>query len=267
MSYNSMKPGDWLCEACNCHNFQSRNVCFRCNAPRDLQQQGASHHGGSYGGGAPSGHGMRPGDWICEKPGCNFQNFASRHECMRCGSLPPQSGGQTHGGGNGGGMGHMHGGPPPHQKQYAEFRPGDWGCDLCKFHNFQSRSECYKCGAPRPQGHMGGPAGGNGMPYGGMGGGAGMGGGQRMMPPTLKPGDWLCPSCQVHNFRSRVECFRCRTPMPQGGGGPHDEEESLAPPGTEQPQQYGQSLFSQGHEFGIGTYPPGTEQYNPEWRG
>lgn len=28
----------------------------------------------------------RPGDWVCPKPICRFQNFASRTECMRCGS-------------------------------------------------------------------------------------------------------------------------------------------------------------------------------------
>eukprot|EP00981_Chlorochromonas_danica_P013062 scaffold5744_cov179-Ochromonas_danica.AAC.9 len=26
--------GDWLCDACGCHNFAKRDVCFRCNQPR-----------------------------------------------------------------------------------------------------------------------------------------------------------------------------------------------------------------------------------------
>jgi hypothetical protein len=42
---------------------------------------------------------------------------------------------------------------------------------------------------------------------GGFGGGPGGGGG-------LKPGDWLCPGCNFHNFASRVQCFKCYAPVP-----------------------------------------------------
>ena len=34
----------------------------------------------------------------------------------------------------------------------------------------------------------------------------------------VRPGDWNCPSCNAHNFASRNECFKCRTPKPGGGG-------------------------------------------------
>lgn len=30
------------------------------------------------------------------------------------------------------------------------------------------------------------------------------------MEHTQKPGDWLCPICQFHNFASRESCFKCR---------------------------------------------------------
>eukprot|EP00899_Mesostigma_viride_P021392 jgi/Mesvir1/29254/Mv25850-RA.1 len=32
----NFKPGDWMCtrDGCNVHNFASRSVCYRCNAPR-----------------------------------------------------------------------------------------------------------------------------------------------------------------------------------------------------------------------------------------
>eukprot|EP00933_Yihiella_yeosuensis_P010788 TRINITY_DN11762_c0_g1_i4.p1 TRINITY_DN11762_c0_g1~~TRINITY_DN11762_c0_g1_i4.p1 ORF type:complete len:400 (+),score=76.82 TRINITY_DN11762_c0_g1_i4:454-1653(+) len=31
-------------------------------------------------------------------------------------------------------------------------RPGDWICTSCGSHNFKSRTDCYKCGAPKPSG-------------------------------------------------------------------------------------------------------------------
>jgi hypothetical protein len=35
--------------------------------------------------------------------------------------------------------------------------------------------------------------------------------------PQLRPGDWLCPGCQAHNFARRDACLRCRRarPMPR----------------------------------------------------
>ncbi|KAI8854704.1 hypothetical protein BC829DRAFT_379452 [Chytridium lagenaria] len=30
----------------------------------------------------------------------------------------------------------------------------------------------------------------------------------------MKPGDWLCTSCQYHNFASRRNCFKCQAPHP-----------------------------------------------------
>ncbi|KAI8815725.1 uncharacterized protein EV422DRAFT_624022 [Fimicolochytrium jonesii] len=267
----NMKAGDWMCTQCNCHNFQSRAVCFRCQAPKEGGGAMGPSSGG-YGGmphGPPGGPIMRPGDWICEKPGCGFQNFASRQECFRCKEYRPQpgppgthsgnggygSGNGGYGGGSGGygsGNGGGYGSAPP-MKPGAEHRPGDWDCESCHFHNFQSRSECYKCGHGR-----------NGAGGGGGGGYNGAGGMARPYS-SLKPGDWLCPSCQAHNFRSRVECFRCRAQMPAGGGDAHAQPP--APPGAYPYAQSGQSLFSQGPEFGVGsTYPPGVDYSNGEWR-
>jgi len=48
-----------------------------------------------------------------------------------------------------------------------------------------------------------------------QGGGIGaMGGGN-----NTRPGDWMCPSCNVNNFASRTSCFRCGAPKPMDGGG------------------------------------------------
>lgn len=33
-----------------------------------------------------------------------------------------------------------------------EKRAGDWECPECRFHNFASRTECFKCSTPKPAG-------------------------------------------------------------------------------------------------------------------
>ena len=36
---------------------------------------------------------------------------------------------------------------------------------------------------------------------------------------NVRPGDWNCQSCQVNNFASRINCFKCNAPKPEGGAG------------------------------------------------
>lgn len=38
--------------------------------------------------------------------------------------------------------------------------------------------------------------------------------GRQREPVQLKAGDWVCPSCQFHNFASRQECYRCQVMKP-----------------------------------------------------
>ncbi len=46
-------------------------------------------------------------------------------------------------------------------------------------------------------------------------GGGDRGGGNQ----TVKPGDWECGDCGGNNFARRNECFKCRAPRRDGGGG------------------------------------------------
>ena len=83
-------------------------------------------------------------------------------------------------------------------------RPGDWTCPKCQGLVFASRSECFKCGEPKPQS-------------------AQWSGAQPPAPTPMmrdgkawngRPGDWMCPSCYNNNFASRHSCFRCSAPKP-----------------------------------------------------
>ncbi|CAN0567958.1 unnamed protein product, partial [Ectocarpus sp. 12 AP-2014] len=60
------REGDWDCPSCQFHNFASRQVCYRCQAPRphdDADDYGDGDGGGGWrgGGGRGSGGGGRGG--------------------------------------------------------------------------------------------------------------------------------------------------------------------------------------------------------------
>merc|ERR1739848_273720 len=69
------KFGDWLCGACQNHNFAFREVCKRCGAPK---ADGVVQE--------------RVGDWSCHE--CHHYNFGVRSTCRRCGAarLEPDAG-------------------------------------------------------------------------------------------------------------------------------------------------------------------------------
>ena len=90
------------------------------------------------------------------------------------------------------------------------------GMGRCGNTNFARRTECNRCGAPRPAGV--------GLPR-GMGPN---GRGQRQLDPekprsempTSKPrpspqnGDWACPTCMNMNWARRESCNQCQTKRP-----------------------------------------------------
>eukprot|EP00667_Euglena_gracilis_P009505 EG_transcript_9666 len=86
------RPGDWLCSACNNHNYASRDKCNRCSVPKPANAAApapaVTDMYGLFGAGyaLPQAAGMagkmRPGDWTC--PACNNHNYASRDKCNRC---------------------------------------------------------------------------------------------------------------------------------------------------------------------------------------
>jgi hypothetical protein len=176
-----------------CYDWQ-KGMCNRVNC------RFAHGDGGDMGGGGGGGNqgGLKPGDWMC--PGCNFHNFASRVQCFKCYAPVPMdapmgfNGGFQNGFGGYNGYNGFGGAPPPN------IRPGDWSCPACQMNNFASRTECFKCNTPKDpnQPTAGGPGfeGANGFDQQG----------------NVREGDWCCPNCQINNFASRVQCFKCSTP-------------------------------------------------------
>lgn len=216
------QPGDWMCPMCQNHNYRMRQVCNKCAAPKPGGKggfgPGACGKGGLPGGGGV-GHGVcggkggamglgcgmggqqaggcggdfRQGDWVCAH--CGNHNYAKREVCNKCSAprLPlghPGDFGKGCGGpidpyGCWGGRGL--GGPTPRFGPYSRPGPqmlGGLGGPTPRFGPYSQ---------PGPQIYLPGKA----------------GGGQ------LRPGDWICPGCQNHNYASRTECNKCGQPKSQ----------------------------------------------------
>jgi uncharacterized OB-fold protein len=137
-------PPDWKCLQCGNINFARRAECKQCGAPRTADSP-ATHISQKY----------QP-DWRCTA--CGNVNFARRTECKRCGAprtedaepayAPSHAVHKMMGRGPPGmgmGMG-MGGRMPPMPK------PGDWNCPSCSYLNFARRTDCGKCGTPKPEG-------------------------------------------------------------------------------------------------------------------
>ncbi|KAI9304358.1 hypothetical protein BJ944DRAFT_266964 [Cunninghamella echinulata] len=58
------------------------------------------------------------------------------------------------------------------------FRPGDWICPSCQFHNYSFRSSCGECSKP-------------------------------ISVNQLRLGDWICPHCEYYNFQHVLSCKNC----------------------------------------------------------
>ncbi|KAL5768978.1 hypothetical protein ACOSP7_015529 [Xanthoceras sorbifolium] len=127
----SWTEGDWMCAACQHHNFRQRVACQRCGYPKFggpdvttyLDNRTATE--------------VLAGDWFCTTINCGAHNYASRSNCYRCGALKSANIGANMNGS------HQSAGcsnPPG-------WKAGDWICNSmgCGVHNYAWRTECYKC--------------------------------------------------------------------------------------------------------------------------
>lgn len=71
----SMRAGDWLCPGCGNHNYASREMCNKCQRPKNMPAN------------------FRDGDWICPK--CSNHNYASKQACNKCQEPKPELGRDT----------------------------------------------------------------------------------------------------------------------------------------------------------------------------
>jgi hypothetical protein len=84
---------------------------------------------------------------------------------------------------------------------------------------------------------------------GGAAGGRVFGGGKGGGAKEVRAGDWMCPSCNNHNFASRTECRRCglskarneaaTASQAAGGGGGHPHGGAEGEQGGAQPHDVG----------------------------
>ncbi|RRT34172.1 hypothetical protein BHE74_00051621 [Ensete ventricosum] len=195
-------PGDWNCWSCHHHNFSWRDSCQQCGNLRSSSGDPSYAALGGLRGESSfvfsvSDH-VRPGDWYCS---CGAHNFASRSNCHSCGASKdidhnemPGSQGVAYGGGG--------------------WKSGDWLCTRYHhpvyparllLHSLLSSMSCLT--VQRLAVLL--------KPY-------------HRTPPrqvyvhyalykirlALKIGAPLFgrSGCNQHNFASRRECYRCKTP-------------------------------------------------------
>ncbi|CAO3625443.1 unnamed protein product [Cunninghamella blakesleeana] len=58
------------------------------------------------------------------------------------------------------------------------FRPGDWVCPYCQFHNHSFRNTCGECTKP-------------------------------IQVNQVRLGEWICPSCHYYNYTHVLSCKNC----------------------------------------------------------
>jgi Zn-finger in Ran binding protein and others len=84
-------------------------------------------------------------DWDC--PSCNELNFGKRMECYKC--KHPRYGNNSQTGDRRRPSNQMNSNDRTQPRVPRERRPGDWDCSCGKY-NFENRSHCFYCRAPKP---------------------------------------------------------------------------------------------------------------------
>lgn len=186
-----MRPGDWACPACGNHNYASRAVCNRCKAPKALD---AAPAGGSGS--------MRPGDWNCLL--CGNHNYASRAACNRCqapkNSMPEETAAASHQqliNQAWAGMAQAYGFSLDLAGQ--GWAGQDYTAALVQAMELQAlmaQGASAQCQVSQP----------------GEGSMCGVPKTAHIARSGMRPGDWLCPRCDNHNFAGKEACNRCLAP-------------------------------------------------------
>lgn len=68
----------------------------------------------------------------------------------------------------------------------------------------------------------------------------------------MRPGDWMCPSCNNHNFASKVNCNKCGIPKDSAPATPASTPASHSRPGSLLQQQ--QAAAASGRSFHLPSY-------------
>eukprot|EP00123_Amoebidium_parasiticum_P017634 comp23924_c0_seq1/m.42232 comp23924_c0_seq1/g.42232 ORF comp23924_c0_seq1/g.42232 comp23924_c0_seq1/m.42232 type:complete len:245 (-) comp23924_c0_seq1:558-1292(-) len=127
----AFRPGDWMCNACNAHNFSSRSTCRECEAakPADADQQFT-----------PQNFAYGPGYAASAAYGAPYAAAQAQYAQAQYGLTSAYGYGTPASFSAGAGA-------------QSGWKPGDWACPKpsCGFHNFARQATCKQCGSARPE--------------------------------------------------------------------------------------------------------------------
>mmetsp|Transcript_125562 Transcript_125562/g.280472 ORF Transcript_125562/g.280472 Transcript_125562/m.280472 type:complete len:330 (-) Transcript_125562:103-1092(-) len=188
------REGDWVCSFCSAHNFASKLECFKCHrqpVPEPQFQQATDLWERSRGAGCWPAPEEAP--WT---------------------PAPRTSAPRT---------------PASSTPDNSKWRDGDWSCPDCFNHNWKDRTECNKCGSPRPHGgHQQGPRLPRSLPHdpnfeirrfckyiiqnSGCNSGKNCGFAHTTADLTIQhsEGMWVCHKCGGISSAQQAHCFRCK---------------------------------------------------------
>ena len=120
-----VRDGDWICGACNGHNFASKLACFTCRANRPPDAAPAAlPAAASSSSSSSSSSSVAAG--AAEGPDSEAKTTATATTTTAAAA------------------------PPARPSPSSNVKPGDWTCPKCRENVFAHRNRCYKCTTLKP---------------------------------------------------------------------------------------------------------------------
>ncbi|KAI7903308.1 uncharacterized protein BX663DRAFT_551599 [Cokeromyces recurvatus] len=195
----TFRPGDWYCPntACGFQNFASRSTCFKCHTPNPNQQPQYNNYSSSSEQNTPP-----------QGVTTNYHNVSGYSGSNTSTNNGNNSSSNSSGGGGGGGYGGSGSGS------------GGYGYNGGQSNNSSGNNGYGYNSGGYGQYTSGGYAGVGVGGYSYSGGGYSYSATSHQVPPSnnsgppFRAGDWMCPSCNSHNFATRHQCLKCSTSKP-----------------------------------------------------
>ncbi|CAE8595179.1 unnamed protein product, partial [Polarella glacialis] len=229
MSKQPLLTGDWICPACDAHNFAKKTHCYKCKMPKQARvakigmregdwiclscfnhnfarKEDCNKCGGPKGD-SPMFGGRREGDWTCE--GCGNINFAARNVCNRCKRPKTEEAGIMEKGAevsDDEGRFEEEGAASSSSKTTAEEKQEVDDARREPVNLEVPEQSARMPGSSASANSLGSAPGNPRFDYSNASRVSGI------LQADVITGDWTCPACKAHNAASKAHCHKCLMP-------------------------------------------------------